>query len=124
MTGAVILEELRRGDRTTSELAAVTGASRNAIACAVRDISHGGHRVVNLRRRGGQHDALWHLAYDAAGTEDRACAVSGCTTLLSRTNPTPYCRRHLADAAYVTYLERLSAALDDLLGAGEQLSIL
>lgn len=116
---AAVLEELRRGVRSTSELAEATGLTRNAVACAIRHAREHGYRIVNLRHTGGHHDGLYQLAHDPENPQPRVCAAPGCRTHLSASNPTPYCRPHLAQAAYLVYLERLSETLDELLGVSE-----
>ena len=116
---AAVLEQLRRGVRSTSELAEAAGLSRNAVACAIRHAREHGYRIVNLRRPGGHRDGLYYLAHDPSHPRPRFCVAPGCRTQLSVSNPTPFCRPHLAQAAYLVYLERLSETLDELQGVSE-----
>lgn len=109
MTG--ILAELRRGPRTTSQLMAATGLSKNAVECSIRRADRHGHEIVNTRVRGGQHEALYWLTYDRDNPGVRRCAAPGCGTVLSHSNGTRWCRRHLPAVAAVLYLE---AMLDEV----------
>ena len=112
----LVLGELRRGPRTTAELAAATSLSLNAVSCAIRRARTAGCRITNVRVPGGHHCGLYVLDHDPAAPRRRPCAWTGCETLLSASNATIYCRQHLADVAYFAYLERLNEVLDELLG--------
>lgn len=119
---SAILAELRKGPRTTAEIMAITGGSRNAVLCSVRRLCQLGHDVRNVRAPGGRKHALFMLVADADAP--RTCSFDGCATRLSPSNKTAYCRVHQADVAYLIFLEALNAALDDILGAeNEQLTI-
>lgn len=113
-TRSAVISELGRGLRTTDELMAVTGLSRNAVSCALRNANAAGYRVFNHRRPGGH--GLYELQVDPERPELRRCAIPGCERPLSRSNATRYCRLHLPDVAYLLYLVRLSSILDELLG--------
>lgn len=121
---SAILTELRKGPRTTAEIMASVGISRNAVGMAVRRLKRLGYDVRNVRKPGGLTLALYALMHDADNPAPRACSWAGCETRLAPSNKTAYCRVHQADVAYYVYLEALNEVLDELLGAeNEQLTI-
>jgi hypothetical protein len=98
-----VLEQLRRGPRTTGELALVTGLSRNAVECAIRAAGSAGHDIRNARGAGDRRGALYVLVLDAEHPGERRCHICGC--ILSDSNLTPFCRHHLPLAALIALLE-------------------
>ena len=118
MTG--VLAELRRGPRTTSQLMAATGLSKNAVQCSVRRANRHGHDVANARVCGGHHEALYTLVFDRDNPGVRRCAAPGCGTVLSHSNGTRWCRRHLPGVALMLYVEQL---LDGIGEVDEQLEL-
>lgn len=90
---AAILAELRRGPRTTGQLAMATGSTRAAVESAIRRLKRSQHRIVNVRGRGSPHGALYVLL------ESRTCAEPGCVTRLSASNRSGFCGAHLSAAA-------------------------
>lgn len=110
MTGAVILEQLRTGPKSTTELVEAAGVSRNAVLCSIWYLDHAGHTIVNERPRGGRADGLYRLAYDREiPGGDRTCLI--CPKRLGPGNPGPYCRYHRGLLARLL-LRGLDAALD------------
>ena len=120
-----VIAELRRGPRTTSQIREATGLSRNAVQLSIQGANERGHRVVNVRGRGGHRDGLYLLLHDGESAARRRCAFAGCPTLLSRSNLTDYCRSHLPLVAYYVQLQWLAAALDEITGEvdDEQLAL-
>ena len=105
MTSAVILEELRSGPKTTSELVAATGGTRDAVRSAIAQLGRHGHVIVNDRPRqfypggllsgpGPHDDALYRLALDIEHPDKRTCFWVGCTRHLNRYNAGPWCEYH------------------------------
>ena len=111
MTGQDVISQLREGPRTTSELVAAVGCSRNAVQCAVRGLRGGGYEVASSRPAGGNHgrDTTYTLTYDPELPGDRYCVI--CAKKLGPGNPGPYCRFHRAMLARLLLLG-LDAALD------------
>lgn len=108
---SAILSELRRGVRTTSELMEATGLSKAAVEASIRRERNSGHEIVNVRRPGGHGVGLYWLTYDRDDPGVRRCAAPDCGTVLSDSNRTRWCRRHLPAVAAVLYLE---AMLDEV----------
>jgi len=113
MSAEAVLDYLRTHDVTTSaEIAEATGLSRNAVELTVRRLNGAGYSIVNLHRQGGHTAALWQLQFDLdRAALRRVCAVDGCPTVLSRSNSTRYCRRHLYEQAW----DELSRQIDEAL---------
>ena len=119
IASTVILAELSRGVRTTSELAEASGLSRDAVNSTIRRLNEGPHEITNVRRVGGHSDGLYVLTYDPATSGPRVCHAPQCTTRLSRSNQTPYCRLHLAEVAVIVFLESICEYLDEQMGVSE-----
>lgn len=121
-TATLILAELRQGERTTPELMAAAGVSRNAVLCCIAGLRDHGYRITDAvaggrRHRGGHHDARWRLVFDVERPAVRICALPGCTTPLNRYNRSRYClvhRRRVAVQLAACYL-LLSASMQDAL---------
>lgn len=112
MTGAVVLEALREGPKTTGELAAAAGVSRNAALCSLYHLERTGFQIVNERPRGGRVEGLYRITYDREIPDaERRCEWWSCTTRLSSYNSAHYCRRH-RDQLAALFLHGLGAALD------------
>lgn len=114
-SGEAILAELRRGPRTTAELMEATGLSRNAVSCAIRRANAAGGLILNMRRPGGHGCGLYQLILDRNEPQLRRCRFPGCPTVLSRSNETPYCRRHLSDIAYLMVLLEVDALITSIM---------
>lgn len=121
--GEVVLVELRRGPRTTPELMAATGLTRNAVGCAIRRAIADGNAIANSREPGGRHDGLYELVHDRTHPTTRRCAVLGCRTTLSASNATSYCRHHLPQAARTIAELELDLLIDTILDT-QQLELL
>lgn len=115
-SAAAILDALRRGVRTTSELREASGLSRKGVECAIARLNKVGHEISNVRGPGGHHDGLYVLMTDADACGPRVCRAPDCTTQLSRSNRTPYCRCHLADVALVIFMETVCEFVDEAMG--------
>lgn len=109
MTGVVVLEQLRDGPKSTTELVEATGVTRNAILCALYYLDRAGHTIVNDRPRGGHSEGLYRLAYDREQPSERTCLW--CPKKLGPGNPGPYCRYHRGLLARLV-LRGLDDALD------------
>lgn len=125
-TAHVILTELRQGERTTSELIAATGATRNACLCALSGLNTSGYTIANVTGgelraasgrlfdlsgcRGGHSDARWRLVWDPEHPTVRTCAWPGCSVELNRYNPSTYCLAHRRSLALL-FIEALDARL-------------
>lgn len=114
MTADVILNELRRGERTTTELMEAAGVSRNACLCAIAGLNDGGHTILNVTLTGGHRDGRWRLTRDAERPAVRVCAVRGCGTFLSRYNASDYCLRHLHELAAFAISCRLAYGAEEV----------
>lgn len=119
MGGQEVVAHLRRGPQTTAQLMAQTGKSRNAVALAIHRANEAGNTVVNEYRVGGHGNGRYKLCFDVERPGRRVCVAPGCRTVLSASNGTVYCRRHLAEVAYLEYLRMLEEALDELLAPDE-----
>lgn len=106
---SAVIAELRRGPRTTSQLTEATGLTKNAVQIAVRKANDRGYSIVNVRRRGGQHEGLYWLEHDHDRPGVRHCSAPGCGTVLSPSNGTKWCRSHLPGVALMLYVEQLLA---------------
>lgn len=111
-TSQIILEELRQGPRTTSELVEATGVSRNAVLCSLWTLNRdGGYTIANdvggevregrdgrlfdfAPARGGHREGHFRLVFDPEHPTVRVCAWPGCSTHLNRYNPSAYCLGH------------------------------
>ena len=111
MTGAVVLEALREGPKTTGELAAAAGVSRNSALCAIYYLDRAGYQIVNERPRSGRVEGLYRIAYDREIPGERTCQWFDCPTRLSSYNSARFCRRHRDQLADLFFLG-LDAALD------------
>ena len=102
---APVLDAMRRrgGVATTAQIMADTGLSRRAVEASVRRANSSHHVVVNTRRRGLL--ARYWLQHDHDHPGERRCAVEGCRTLLSASNETHWCRRHLPAVALLVLIE-------------------
>jgi len=110
MTGALVLEALREGPKTTGELAAAAGVTRNAVLCSLYYLDRAGYQIVNERARSGRVEGLYRIAYDReVPSGDRTCLI--CPKTLGPGNPGPYCRYHRRMMARLL-LMALDAALD------------
>jgi hypothetical protein len=110
MTGAVILEQLRTGPKSTTEISEAAGVSRNAVLCGLYYLNHAGHTIINERPRGGHVEGVYRLAYDREiPGGDRTCLI--CPKKLGPGNPGPYCRYHRGLLARLV-LRGLEDALD------------
>ncbi len=129
-TAALILAELRQGERTTAELMAAAGVSRNAVLCCLAGLRDHGYRITDAvaggrRHRGGHHDAIWRLAFDVERPAARTCAMPGCTTPLNRYNVSRYClvHRHAVAARLISWttsvLQEEVTDLEELLAVVE-----
>ena len=103
MTADAILSELRAGPQTTTALMALTGASRNAVLCAISKLRHEGHRIDNLA--GGKRTGVYRLA-------DRVCGWPGCGEPLNCYNSSGYCLFHRRRIAACLVAARLDTVLD------------
>lgn len=99
-TAEIIIQELRQGERTTSELMEAASVTRNAILCAISKMTRRGVVVVNLTPPlGGHHEGRWQLLHDPERPTARICAWLGCSTRLNRYNPSQFCLNHRAGMA-------------------------
>jgi hypothetical protein len=94
VTGQLILEALREGQKTTDELMTAAGVSRNAVLCALYQLHRVGHQVVNDAPRGAHAGGIYRLVYDRDHQIDRICIWPGCDEHLNSYNPGPYCLSH------------------------------
>lgn len=103
-----IVHELERGPRPVRELAQACGldpedvAARRCLSDQIRVLNHQGVRIHNALRRGSHGGAVYVLGR-------RRCQHAGCITILSDSNQSIYCRRHLS--LHVSYLDLLIEAL-------------
>lgn len=111
MTGQILLEALREGPKTTKELMASAGVSRNAVLCSLHGLYRGGYQIENDNARGGHRGGLYRLVYDRERPLERTCLWLCCSKKLNRYNPGPYCLHHRAQAARLISLCR-AASLD------------
>ena len=99
-TAEIILEELRQGERTTTQLTELTGRTRNSILCAIAGLNdRPGTTILNVTLPGGHADGRWRLTQDAERRMLRVCSVPGCRTQLNRYNATDYCLIHRHELA-------------------------
>lgn len=117
MTAAELVADLRHGPATSAALAEEYGVTRNAVSCAVARANADGYQVVNLR--GGRRIALYALMAEPGAP--RFCAAPGCSTRLSRSNRTRWCRRHLPGVALALAVEAMLAEAEEV--ADEQLAL-
>lgn len=127
MTGQIILEALREGQKTTEDLMAAAGVSRNAVFCALYGLCGAGYQVVNAQPRGGHSGGLYRLVHDVDVDRplERSCIWPGCHEHLNRFNAGPYCLYHRKRMA-VYVLACFDASLDRTLEGPrhEQLDLL
>lgn len=117
MTGAVILEQLRAGPKSTTEMVEAAGVTRNAVLCSLYYLNRAGYRVVNERPRSGHVEGLYRIAYDRERPAERTCLW--CSKRLNRYNSGPYCLSHRAQLVRLL-LRSLDAKLDRLLEVAEE----
>jgi len=138
MTAETILAELRQGERTTSELMAAAGVSRNAVLCCLSGLAPHGFVIANVAfgpmhqspghlfsiNPGGHREALWRLIWDPEHPTERFCELPGCSKALSHTNPGPFCRYHKAAIArrYALGLRTL-IEVEEVTDYGEQIAL-
>ena len=106
-SSALVLELLSEGPKTTGELAAAVGSSRNAVQCRVYALRAAGHDVVSEAPPDGG-ERVYRLRIGG-----RICAWAGCGERLNRYNRGPYCLAHRRAAA-ARALVCLDEALDEL----------
>lgn len=119
MTGALVLEQLRSGPKSTSELVEAAGVSRNAVLCSIWYLDRAGHAIVNDRPRGGRSEGLYRLTYDREQPAARTCLWPSCSKKLNHYNSGPYCLNHRAQLARLMLL-CLDAEIDRLLEVAEE----
>ena len=119
MTG--VIEALRTGPATIPQLMMRTHLSADAVEARIRRANKRGHRIVNARRPGAR--GIYWLQHDHDGSQERRCAAEGCETVLSESNGTAWCRRHLPGVALLIYIELVLAEEGGESDAEPQLAI-
>lgn len=105
-TRQALLSELDRGPRTTSDLMAAAGVSRNAVLLSISALVRSGYGITNAsaaegrQHRGGKREGVWRLEHEPGGRAP-ACCIPGCGIRLNRYNAGPYCLLHRRDLATI-----------------------
>ena len=89
---ALILAALTERPRSTGELAGLIHSSHRQVVRVVSDLIAAGQPIVHGVP--GSHGGALYMLRTAPYCPPVRCAADGCGTILSRSNPGRFCRRH------------------------------